>query len=197
MAAKTELTTIELIRGAALELLEKEGAEGVSMRKVAKKVGITPMAIYHHFPNRDALLTAVTDSEFERLAEYLRTAIGGKGDVLVNAVSGYIDYAFSRPRVFDYVFAQKRKGARRFPVDIRARKSPTLTLLADEVGARMKAGELRRDDVWEVVLAIWALVHGLVVLHRGKRIDLSEKEFRALGEHSLQRLIHGLKKQKI
>jgi len=194
MTAKTELTTVELIRAAALQLLEKGGAEGVSMRKVAKEVGITPMAIYHHFPDRDALLSAVTDSEFERLAEYLRSAIGGKGDVLVNAISGYLDYALSRPRVFDYVFAQRRKGARRFPTDIRARKSPTLTLLADEVDGGMGAGELRRDDVWEVVLAIWALIHGLVVLYRGKRIDLSEKEFRALCERSLQRLIHGLKK---
>lgn len=164
------------------------------MRKVAKKVGITPMAIYHHFSDRDALLADVTDREFARYADFLGMATGGKGDVLVNAVSGYLDYALSHPRVFDYVFAQKRIGARRFPADFRARKSPTLTQIADEVGARMDAGEFRRDDVWEVVLALWALIHGLVVMYRGKRIDLSEKEFRALCERSLQRLIHGLKK---
>lgn len=192
MSAEVEPTTRELIRAEALHLLEREGPEGVSMRKVAKKVGITPMAIYHHFPDRQALLVAVTDGEFERLAECFRTAGRAEGDSLANAISGYLDYALSRPRVFDFVFSQKRTGARQFPTDFRARKSPTLTLLADEIGARMKAGGLRRDDVWEAALAIWALIHGLVVLHRGQRIDLPEKEFRALCERSLQRLIHGL-----
>ena len=163
---------MEQIQAVALQFLEKEGPEGISMRRIARKVGITPMAIYHHFPNRDALLVAVTEGEFERLASCFRLAKDASGDSLMNAISGYLDYALSRPQVFDFVFGQKRKGARQFPADFRARKSPTLTILADEVNARMQAGELRRDDMWETSLAIWALIHGLVVLHRGGRIDL-------------------------
>jgi AcrR family transcriptional regulator len=192
MATEVEPTTKELIRAEALRLLEREGPQGVSMRKVAKRVGITPMAIYHHFPNRQALLLAVTDGEFERLAACFRTAGRAHRDPLMNAISGYLDYAQSRPRVFDFVFSQERRDARQFPADFRARKSPTLTLLADEIDARMKAGGLRRDDAWELALAIWALIHGLVVLHRGRRIDLPDKEFRALCGRSLQRLLHGL-----
>ena len=65
MSDQTQSSTKELIRSAALRLLEREGPEGVSMRRVAKQVGITPMAIYHHFRNRDALLVAVTDGEFD------------------------------------------------------------------------------------------------------------------------------------
>ena len=162
------------------------------MRRVAGKVGITPMAIYHHFPNRDALLEAITAGEFDHLARHFAKAQGSSRDALQSAISGYLDYALGRPKVFDFVFTQKRKDARRFPADFRARKSPTLTLLADEVTGRMDAGTMRRDDVWETVLAIWALIHGLVVLHRGKRIDLPEKEFRNLCERSLRRLMHGL-----
>ena len=44
---------------AARELFDEDGLEGLSMRKVAEKVGITPMAIYRHFPDKDALLNAL------------------------------------------------------------------------------------------------------------------------------------------
>ncbi len=53
-------TTAQRIAQAALDLLESEGPEAVSMRRVAEAVGITPMAIYHHFPNRGALLNLIT-----------------------------------------------------------------------------------------------------------------------------------------
>ena len=41
------------------------------MRRVAEAVGITPMAIYHHFPNRDSLLNSVTDREFAKFLGYI------------------------------------------------------------------------------------------------------------------------------
>ena len=42
--------TADRIANVALAILEKEGPEAVSMRRVAEAVGITAMAIYHHFP---------------------------------------------------------------------------------------------------------------------------------------------------
>ena len=56
------------IATAARRLLDKEGAEAVSMRRVAQAAGITAMAIYRHYPNRDALLNAVADEGFEELS---------------------------------------------------------------------------------------------------------------------------------
>src|ERR1043165_870828 len=47
------------IFAAARDLFDKEGAQGVSMRRIAEKVGITPMAIYKHYPDKDALLNAL------------------------------------------------------------------------------------------------------------------------------------------
>ena len=54
----------------ALDILEAEGPQAVSIRRVAKEVGITPMAIYHYFASREALLNAVVDSEFEQLVDF-------------------------------------------------------------------------------------------------------------------------------
>ena len=69
--ALSQHTTAEHIAQVALEILEAEGAEAVSMRRVASAVDITPMAIYHYFPNREALLNHITDREFSKLLEYI------------------------------------------------------------------------------------------------------------------------------
>ena len=59
---KSDQSTTEQIAEIALRILEEEGPEKVSMRRIAKEVGITPMAIYYHYPNRQALLQSITDS---------------------------------------------------------------------------------------------------------------------------------------
>ena len=191
----SQQTTAEHITQVALEILEAEGAEAVSMRRVASAVDITPMAIYHHFPNREALLNYITEREFSKLLEYIQArALRGDSEArLIGILEGYIDYALAHPRVFDYVFSRPRHGARRFPKDFRARRSPTLNPVADVIAGAMKKGHLKRDDIWEVAFALWAHVHGYVMLYRAGRIGLSENEFRELIHRSLRRFVHGLK----
>lgn len=187
--------TSERIAQAALEMLERDGPASVSMRRVAEAVGITPMAIYHHFANREDLLNSVTNAEFAKFADRNRAFLG-KGTAeqqIVASMDPYVDYALQHPRVFDYVFAAPRPGARRFPEDFRARLSPSLTPAADALKAAMQAGELRKDDPWEVAFELWAVTHGYVALYRGGRISLDEKEFRALVRRALRRLVRGLK----
>jgi hypothetical protein len=108
-------------------------------------------------------------------------------------MEGYIDYALARPRLFDYVFARPRPGARRYPADFRARKSPTLNVIADELSEGIRTGDLRKADVWEIAFGLWAHVHGYVALYRAGRIDLSEKRFREMCRRSMERLMNGLK----
>jgi AcrR family transcriptional regulator len=187
--------TANRIAHAALHILETEGPDAVSMRRIAKAVGITPMAIYHHFPDRDSLLTYVTDREFAKLLGYIEAhpLHGGPQARLIAVMEGYVDYAFARPRIFDFVFSRPRRGARRFPKDFRARRSPTLNPVADTIAAAMSEGFLKKDDVWEIAFALWAHVHGYVLLYRAGRIGLSERLFRDLLHRSLRRLIYGLK----
>lgn len=192
---QTNSTTAERIAECALRILEAEGPQAVSMRRVAGEVGVTAMAIYHHFANREALLNQVVNQEFARLTEYFRAVLPAIGfeEQMLSLLDGYIDYALAHPKIFDYVFAEPRPGARRFPQDFRERRSPTLNQTADTLAYWMEQGRLRRDDVWEVALQLWAHAHGYLTLYRGGRIDLSEKEFRALVRRSLRRVLDGLK----
>jgi AcrR family transcriptional regulator len=187
--------TEERIADTALKLLEAGGEDGVSMRRVATAVGITPMAIYHHFADRKALLNFVVDREFTKYSESLQATPrrGTYESQILTCMDAYIDYAFAHPRIFDYVFAEPRPGARRFPEDFRARRSPTLNPVADLLQKAMEAGYLKQDDVWELAMELWAHAHGYVALYRGGRFDLPEKEFRALVRRSIRRMIHGLK----
>ncbi|HEY6621877.1 MAG TPA: TetR/AcrR family transcriptional regulator [Steroidobacteraceae bacterium] len=191
----TSDATKERIAATALHILECEGAEAVSMRRIATAVGITPMAIYHYFPNREALLRSIVDDEFGALLEFItRTPkFSSLESEMTHIMDSYIDYAFARPHIFDYVFAKPRCDARRFPQDFRARRSPTLNPIADTVARWMQHGEIKQDDVWETALEIWAHAHGYLMLQRAGRFDLSPLAFKKLLHRSLKRLLYGLK----
>lgn len=188
--------TAERILRAARALFERDGAQGVSMRRVAEACGLTPMAIYRHFPNREALLKHISDDSFEEIARHwLARNQGGEALSRVIALQRiYLDYALAYPHLFDHAFLARRADARRYPEDFRAGLSPTLTIAADAVSEAMHAGQLRQDDAWEVAMTLWAHTHGLVALYRAGRFSYDEARFRQFYETSLQRLLEGLKR---
>ena len=57
----TPLLNRELIRDTALELLDAQGAEGFSMRRLAQELGVRAASLYSHYPTKDELLDAVAD----------------------------------------------------------------------------------------------------------------------------------------
>ena len=191
-------STSEKIAAVALKMLERDGADSVTMRAVAAAARVTPMAIYHHFPNRDALLQHVAEQQFQNLVVCLsdrERGVSARTDhrtVLAELMQGYIDYALEHPRVFDFVFSRERPDARKFPDDFHARHSPTLNILADAVEAAVQARVLRKGDVWEIALELWALVHGYIALYRAGRFKLSPKQFRELCARAIDRLFDGL-----
>jgi AcrR family transcriptional regulator len=195
--ARVGVVTVRRIAGVALRLLQRGGPQQVTMRRVARAVGITPMAIYHYFPNREALLKAITDREFQKLLDFIerRWAASTPETRIVEVMMGYLDYAFSRPRLFDYVFSRPRMDARRFPSDFEERRSPTLNRVVDAVAEGMEAGRLKKDDIWEVALALWAHAHGYVALYRAGRFALPEEEFQSLFRRSMEKFLNGLKEQ--
>ena len=165
------------------------------MRRLARSIGITPMAIYHHFATREALLTAVVDREFGEFLDLIgkMSAAGTAEEQIMHALDAYLEYALSRPQIFDYVFSKPRDDARHYPEDFHARRSPTLNSLADTVAKLMQEGALEKDDIWEVTLEIWAHAHGYVALYRAGRFSLAPKDFKELVHRSMRRLFHGLK----
>jgi AcrR family transcriptional regulator len=187
--------TADRILGAARALFEREGAQAVSMRRIADAVGLTPMAIYRHFPSREALLKRISDDSFDEIARHWLARNRG-GDALARVIALqriYLDYALAHPHLFDHAFSARRADARKYPDDFRAGLSPTLGVAAEAVAEAMHAGLLRGDDEWDVAMTLWAHTHGLVALYRAGRFSYDEAEFRRFYEASLRRLLDGLK----
>ncbi|QNN45994.1 TetR/AcrR family transcriptional regulator [Thermomonas brevis] len=187
--------TASRILQAARALFEREGADGVRMRKVAELAGITPMAIYRHFDGREALLRRISDDSFHEIARHWQALRSGS-DLLAQLVATqriYLDYALAHPHLFDHAFSARRGNARRFPEDFHARRSPTLNVTHDAVQAAQQAGLLRDGDPWDIAMTLWAHSHGLVALYRAGRFSYDERGFRAFHDASLGRLLDGLR----
>jgi AcrR family transcriptional regulator len=208
--------TANRIATAARRLLDKEGAAAVTMRRVAAAVGITAMAVYRHYPDRKGLLNALADEGFEELAEKLaavrlegngRPAGGSSGSrVSGSRVSGSsveerltrvldvnLTFAFANPRLFELMFLTPREGARQYPQDFAAGKSPTANLMAELIEEGMANGYFRKDDVWAIVFETGALLQGLMMLYLGGRVGMSPPRFRAFCHQSFRRYMHGIR----
>jgi AcrR family transcriptional regulator len=188
--------TADRIAGAARALLAAEGAAAVSMRRIAATIGVTPMALYRHYPNRDALLAAVADRAFdELLARWRARPPSGGGAVaeLHASFDALLDLAVDDPHLYRFLFTEVRAQARTYPDDFRKGDSPTLTVVADIIRAGIDEGLLRDDDVWDVAFTVAAHMQGLILLRQGGRTDPSVERFRAACHTSLGRILNGLR----
>ena len=191
---KAAPTTARKIAIAARRLLDEEGAEAVTMRRVARDVGITPMALYRHYSDREGLLNALADEGFEALAAQLET-IGTSGNLdrrLTKILDIYLDHALHNPRLFELMFLKPRAGARRFPEDFKAGASPTANRMAALIQEGMQSGHLRKDDPWAITFEMGALLQGLVMLYLGGRMAMSPARFRAFCRRSFRRYLNGI-----
>jgi AcrR family transcriptional regulator len=187
--------TAQKIAAAARHLLDKEGIEAVTMRRVAKAVGITPMAVYRHYPDHAGLLNAIADSGFEELATRL-TETRLSGDIekrLTKVLDIFLDHALENSRLFELMFLNRREGARRYPQDFKAGRSPTANPSAKIIQEGMDSGYFRKDDVWEIVFETGALLQGLIMLYLGGRIAMSPTQFRSYCHRSFERYFHGIR----
>ena len=192
----TELPMPQKIIQAANRLLKSQGIDAVTMRGVAELVGVTPMALYRHYSDRAVLLNALADDGFLRLSALLKNKriTGTLENRLIKMAEIYLDLSLENPKLFELMFLTKRKGARVYPRDFKARSSPTATLVADALAEGMASGEFKKDDHWEICFELGALTHGLIMLYIGERIEMSASEFRALYRRSIRRHIHGIQK---
>ena len=193
MPKKSNQSTREKLLAVALDLMEdSDGVDDVTMRAVAAAAGVTTMATYKHFKNRDALLRAATAAEYPRIAGYFARANTRTEAPGMRGMLGYLNYALDHPQIFRYMFSYQRADAFVFPHDLKESKSPTFNILLGVVSELMERQALRSDDVAETALSIWAHAHGLITLYLCGRIAASRATFQKLYMRSLDRLLHGL-----
>jgi AcrR family transcriptional regulator len=190
-----ELPTAERIAAIALAILVKEGAAAVTMRRVAAEAGVTPMATYRHYPNREALLRKVAENGLDQVAgRWGRSPGKGFRAELDGLLDDFLDFALGQPHLYGFLLTDRRERARRFPDDfLTGGGSPVYNRVLAAVRRGIEEEELRADDPLEVALALSSAAQGLVQQYLGGRIALSEPEFRALCGRTVERILNGIK----
>lgn len=163
----------ESILEAAGEILAEEGAEALSMRAVAGRVGISATAIYHYFENKRDLVDRVVYRAYRHLQEYGRKQAEavprGSLERLRALAEGYIRFALDHEQHFRVLFALQSERLREME-DHPATGGYEMVLEA--VTEAMDAGELERRDPRMVSLYVWSSVHGLVTLSLACKLEV-------------------------
>lgn len=189
------MSSADRIAEAALEILVTEGAESVTMRRVATAAGVTAMATYKHFANREALLRAVAGAAYREVAETWdrRSGEAGFEARLMRLSDDLLDFALGKPHLYAFLIADRRPEQNRFPEDFKAGGSPAFTPVIEVVEQGIREGELRDGDPLEMTLAITAAAQGLIQMYLSGRVGLPEDEFRALFRRTVTRILDGLR----
>jgi AcrR family transcriptional regulator len=168
-----------LLAAAETEIAEK-GVEDFSLRRVAKRTGVSHSAPKHHFGDARGLLTALAAKGFQRLisAQNERKAIAGPKavDQLLAAGLGYIDFALQNPALFRLMFASDRPN----------KDDPELSSACGAAYQHFITQALEVGSEPDQATGIYAIVHGVAdLLVSGRIITMqsmtaSERDFRIL-----------------
>lgn len=103
-AKRTPLTRHDILE-AALRVIDTEGVDALSMRRLARELGIEAMSLYHHFPNKDAILAGVIDLALEAEAPGPMPAATSWRDPVAAAVLGFRRVLVKHPNVLPVMAA--------------------------------------------------------------------------------------------
>jgi AcrR family transcriptional regulator len=155
------------ILAGATRLLEQTGSEeAVTLRAVARQVGISAPSIYSHFPDRVAIVDAIVDDAFSDFNGAIYSAIEATADPLARLKEGcaaYLRFAAERPNRYRLLFERHDLIGAADPVP--PVRTESFAWLVQSVQACADAGISASTDAQLDSTAIWTALHGYATLH--------------------------------
>ena len=165
------------ILDAAREMFVRLGYEATTMRAIAKEVEYTPTAIYHHFENKDALLTELCAVDFRALAEaFLRIGrVASPLERLGKICEAYVGFAHANPMQYQLMFMTRRPPDAALQTSL-SRGDPSedaYAFLRQACAEAIATGLLRPEvnDPDAMAQMMWGAAHGIVSLQIVKHHD--------------------------
>lgn len=158
----------EQILAAAEQLLLETGNEdAVSIRAVAKKVGVTPPSIYMHFPDKTELIFQVCDKLFRDLDELFEAATAGVDDPLESLMlrgKAYVRFGLDHPEHYRIMFMNNPGSTPdRYKAGM-GQGDGAFGHLVETVQRCIDSGALPAQDPLNAAIALWVTVHGITSL---------------------------------
>jgi len=178
----------------AFRIVEEDGVESLSLREVARRLGVSHQAPYRHFPSRDHMLAEIIARSFREFADFLRQRPACDDPAADLEAMGlrYLDYALRRPLSYQLMFNTPKPDPEQHPQMMREAR-----YAFDQLRERLDAMTLRPAGPNEPpspsldALFIWSTLHGLASILKSEALGslgLTEAEIRASVRRCLARI---------
>ncbi|GIF06401.1 TetR/AcrR family transcriptional regulator [Actinoplanes siamensis] len=146
---------------AAAEAIAESGVNSLSMRDLARRAGVSHAAPGHHFADKAGLLTALATDGFQQLAKALGTSRLASNSLLELGVT-YLRFALAHRGTFEVMFRTDLYHAA--DPDLLAARQRAADALYAGMADLPDAPAVASEEVREVALAAWSMVHGFATL---------------------------------
>jgi AcrR family transcriptional regulator len=177
----------------ALVTIRADGVSALTLREIGARLGVSRTALYRHFADKRALLTAVATEGFRTLRERLVAAWndGGHRPEAFHAMGvAYIRFAVANPSHYSVMFGGFVDPEAR-DAELGAEAAGAFQALVDALAVLQRDGRMRSDDTVLMAKFVWSVVHGVAML----AIDGQLREPDAVEElmrYALERLRTGI-----
>jgi AcrR family transcriptional regulator len=154
-----------LLVASAAELLEKEGPDALSVRRIATEAGVAPMGVYNHFESKFGIVDALFIQGFNRLRDALATIdeVEDPYEALRECGRRYRALAWAHPKAYQIMFLRAVPGYEPSDAAVQIAGS-AFDALVTAVRRAMAAGVIIEASPTETAQLIWASIHGWVSL---------------------------------
>jgi len=152
---------------AGVEILAKEGIEGLSLRKVAQRASVSHNAPYSHFPDKQSLIAAISTEGFKQLYSELDATVLSYPDdpkqQLLEGAWAYVQFAINNTDTFRIMFSGVLEKEKEYPAFVEI-SHQTFERVVDVVRACQDAGILNSNSPEVMAVAVWGQIHGIISL---------------------------------
>ncbi len=155
-------------------LLVKDGFGKMSMRKIAKRAGVSATSIYLHFQNKDELLLALIESSIAKLAAALEEDLSDSDDSITKLekmARSFVDFALENPQEYEIIYMVRPEEMPKFPKEKFQQIRKIYKMLANIIGEGKRTDVLKVDDPLMSAYMVWAQLHGVASVIISKRLD--------------------------
>jgi AcrR family transcriptional regulator len=157
----------EALISSGLEILSEKGIVGLSLRNVAKRVGVSHTAPYNHFSDKQALLAAISTAGHEQLYQKLVIAFEeskySSTDIMSQIAWSYLEFALANPSMFKLMFSGALEEERAHPEYVET-SMKNILLLEEAIIFCQNKGQLKEGKVEIIAIKLWSSVHGFTNL---------------------------------